>query len=149
MDLHAEIDGRDGAAVRRTLHVLVKGWAARSGDNESALGDEEGLSTFAGEAIDPALLDPAREEEIARALLHAIADTDQAAALENALTAPKTRDPITLVLVAAGVVFLLQSHIQLEVTSVGGKRKVHFKFEKKPTSESLIGKVLGLVGKGK
>jgi hypothetical protein len=109
---------------------------------QAAGGSHVGYAELAG--IDA---NPERQARAVRALLLLMAEDEALRPrLQAALTAGVSRE-ITTALALAGIVLALSTNIEIAFDNVGGKKRFHFKLERKPTTEALLGKFFALFGK--
>ncbi len=151
MDLKHEIALMTDADAQNCLNGILKGWIATEEVYAEVVASKQEMTTVIlttaqelGQPL-PAEIDrmPMDQTRAIRVILVAIADD---LALSPRLEAwlrtqrPKLIEPVTTALVLAGITFLLSVHVKVDYESQDGSRKLKIQVEKKPTSETIIGK---------
>jgi hypothetical protein len=103
--------------------------------------------------VSPATLENISLEEQSKAIRVLLVELGDTAEFRPAIEAwvDGARDtmlvPLAVPLVLAGIVLVLSTDVKIEYKNEDGKKKFHFKIEKSPTTEKILGKFFGLFGK--
>lgn len=152
-ELRKRLLALDADKLQRLMQVVVKDHVDRHPETAEVLTSGELLAAALRQAADGAglspgaIVEPRDKAEALRAIATALADEPSyAELLSNALAGGRaTRvDPITAAIVLAGIVLVLQTRFDVGYDVENGKKKLHIKLSKAPTSESLITKLFGL-----
>lgn len=152
-ELRGRLLALDADELQRLMQVVVKDHVDRHPESAAVLTSGELLAAgLQRAAVDAglsagAIVEPRDKTEALRTIAAALADEPRyAVLLANALAGGRaTRvDPVTAALVLAGIVLVLQTRFDIGYDVENGKKKLHIKLSKAPTSESLITKLFGL-----
>lgn len=140
------------AEVEQCLNGLLKGVSARQPVFGSLIQSPRDLRATAleltsGVALDSSLVDVllGNDSKVIRGLLVEMAGKPEfsvSIVQWSATVRPTLIEPVTTMLVAAGIVMLLSTHIKVEYDR--GKKQLRVKVEKKPTSDGILRKILHL-----
>ncbi len=153
VDIGEKVAGLTGSQATAALNRLVEGYVARHpefpvGDLKSLAGILQAAGKVAGENVSPRVdVDISNSPAAARAiLLELAAIPDQKDYVEGAIEVSRTVliDPITAALIMTGIILVLETQFDVNISHKDGKTEYDVKLGKKPTDKSLIGKLFGL-----
>jgi|EndMetStandDraft_5_1072996.scaffolds.fasta_scaffold32366_2 hypothetical protein len=157
IDVHNKIASLTDSEVHDVLNRVVTGFAVRD-RHHIPVNDTKVLTSILNQISDAAdtpitprvdrdLRDLAAiERELLNEMMH---DEKLRPYVEGAIKADRSvlLDPITTALVMAGIVFVLGTKINIEITKKDGKAEYSVKLERTETSENIIAKFFALFSK--
>jgi hypothetical protein len=141
------------AEVHNALGRLIEGYAERNRNipvqDAGALGSVlKQLAGSLGESITPRsdseLRDRARAERTI--LVHLTRNTKQRKFVQAAIDSrPVLLEPITVALIMAGIILVLETEFDIKISKKNGKRDYDVRIGKKPTDKSLIKDLFSII----
>jgi hypothetical protein len=160
VDLKDRLARLSAEDAEKYLNVVLKGLAeekpsvgslvssASEADLVAALRGLAGESGVAFPDLEEPRADPARRAQAVRFVLEQMAaDPDLAPRVEAALNSDRARLAVPLIataLVLAAIVIALSVEVEVEVTRKGSQKETRIRVKKKASTDTILGKFLGL-----
>ncbi|HEY0484535.1 MAG TPA: hypothetical protein VGD37_43740 [Kofleriaceae bacterium] len=152
-ELYEHVSAMGTSELERLVQKLVKVHIDHDPEAAAFLQSAELISTGLHQAAadagvaTAAITEPTDKTEALRAIVLQLAEEPHQAAVIGDMLAtarPQRIDPVTASVVLAGIVLVLSTRFDISYDNVNGKRQLHIKVSKEPTSKKLLSKFFDL-----